>query len=155
MGGDTGKPMADSCWYLVETNTILQSNYPLIKNRYIKINTQINTPKKTKMQTSMFFMFSFMWKRCIRFNDMIIQFFVGAMCRFWGLAELPCWIRPRLRDHMGPRWPLPAEPPHTRWTPADPAVDSRHRAMPRQCQVHPVQRGSHPAEPRPYHHSLE
>ena len=23
VGGDTGKPMADSCWFLVETNTIL------------------------------------------------------------------------------------------------------------------------------------
>ena len=31
--GDMGKPMADSCWCLVETNTILKSNYPSIKNK--------------------------------------------------------------------------------------------------------------------------
>ena len=27
-----GKPMADACWCLVETNTILWSNYPSFKN---------------------------------------------------------------------------------------------------------------------------
>ena len=33
--GDIGIPMytADSCWCLAETNTILQSNYPSIKNK--------------------------------------------------------------------------------------------------------------------------
>ena len=28
---DMGKPMADACWCLVETNTILWSNYPSFK----------------------------------------------------------------------------------------------------------------------------
>ena len=30
-GGDICIPMADSCWYMAETNTKLLSNYPLIK----------------------------------------------------------------------------------------------------------------------------
>ena len=34
--GDMGKPMADSCLYLVETNTILKSNYPSIKINFKK-----------------------------------------------------------------------------------------------------------------------
>ena len=33
VGADMDKPMADSCWCLVETNAILQSNYPSIKNK--------------------------------------------------------------------------------------------------------------------------
>ena len=37
-GGDICVPMADSCWYMAETNTILQSNYPPIKNKYILKN---------------------------------------------------------------------------------------------------------------------
>ena len=35
VGGDMGKPMADSCWCLVEMNTILWSNHPSIKNTWI------------------------------------------------------------------------------------------------------------------------
>ena len=34
-GGDICVPMADSCWYMAETNMILQSNSPPIKNKYI------------------------------------------------------------------------------------------------------------------------
>ena len=34
VGGDVGEPMADSWWCLVETNAILQSNYPSIKNKF-------------------------------------------------------------------------------------------------------------------------
>ena len=36
VGGAMGKLMADSCWCLVETNAILQSNYPSIKNKQIQ-----------------------------------------------------------------------------------------------------------------------
>ena len=32
-GGDICIAMADSWWCMVETNTILQSNYPSIKNK--------------------------------------------------------------------------------------------------------------------------
>ena len=35
---EIGTPMADSCCCVAETNTILQSNYPLIKNKYILEN---------------------------------------------------------------------------------------------------------------------
>ena len=38
-GGDICVPMADSCWYMAETNMILQSNYPPIKNKYILKNS--------------------------------------------------------------------------------------------------------------------
>ena len=34
--GDVCIPMADSCCYMAETNTVLQSNYPLIKNNFLK-----------------------------------------------------------------------------------------------------------------------
>ena len=33
VGGNMGEPMTDSCWCLVETNTILYNNYPSIKNK--------------------------------------------------------------------------------------------------------------------------
>ena len=36
-GGDRGIPMADSCWRMAETNTTLQSNYPPIRNKQIKL----------------------------------------------------------------------------------------------------------------------
>ena len=36
VGGDMGKPMTESCWCLVETNRILYSNYPSIKNNFFK-----------------------------------------------------------------------------------------------------------------------
>ena len=32
-GGDICIPMGDSCWCMAETNTILQSNYPLIEKK--------------------------------------------------------------------------------------------------------------------------
>ena len=32
-GGDTCVPMADSCWCMAKAITILQSKYPLIKNK--------------------------------------------------------------------------------------------------------------------------
>ena len=35
VGGDLGKPMADSRWCMAETNTILWSNYPSIKKKSI------------------------------------------------------------------------------------------------------------------------
>ena len=35
VGGDMGTPMADACWCLVDTNTVLWSNYPSIKNKEI------------------------------------------------------------------------------------------------------------------------
>ena len=34
--GEMCIPLADSCWYMVETNTVLQSNYPPIKNNKLK-----------------------------------------------------------------------------------------------------------------------
>ena len=39
-GGDMCVPVADSCSRMAETNTVLQSNYPPIKNKLIK-KTQI------------------------------------------------------------------------------------------------------------------
>ena len=36
-GGDMGMPMADSCWCLAETNPILWSNYPSVKNKFLKM----------------------------------------------------------------------------------------------------------------------
>ena len=36
VGGDMCIPMADSCWCLIETNAILLSNYPSIKNKFKK-----------------------------------------------------------------------------------------------------------------------
>ena len=38
--GDICIPMADSCWCMAETNTILQRNYPLIKT--LKHGKKIN-----------------------------------------------------------------------------------------------------------------
>ena len=43
-GGHTCIPMADSCWCMAETNTILKSNYPPIKNKYLWKN--VNVKKK-------------------------------------------------------------------------------------------------------------
>ena len=36
-GGNIGIPAADSCWWMAETNTTLQSNYPSIRNKQIKL----------------------------------------------------------------------------------------------------------------------
>ena len=33
-GGDICIPMADSCWYMAEANTILKSNYPPVKKNH-------------------------------------------------------------------------------------------------------------------------
>ena len=40
-GGDIHIPMADSCWWMAETNTILQSNYPTIKNTIYFLKREI------------------------------------------------------------------------------------------------------------------
>ena len=40
-GGNMCMPMADSCWYLAENNKILYSNYPSIKNKWIKFKNFI------------------------------------------------------------------------------------------------------------------
>ena len=47
VGGDTGKPMSDSHWCLVETNTILERNCPSAKK---KLNFLKNLKKEKKMQ---------------------------------------------------------------------------------------------------------
>ena len=44
--GDIHIPMADSCWYMIETNTILQSNYLSIKSNFFKINIYLGLPTK-------------------------------------------------------------------------------------------------------------
>ena len=39
-GGDMCVPMADSCWCVAETNTILRSNHPPVKNKFINANVK-------------------------------------------------------------------------------------------------------------------
>ena len=35
-GGDVHIPMSDSCWYMAETNAVLESNYAPMKNKFKK-----------------------------------------------------------------------------------------------------------------------
>ena len=45
-GRDLRIPMAYSCWCFGETNTILESNYPLIKNKFRKEKAKKKKKKK-------------------------------------------------------------------------------------------------------------
>ena len=52
-GGDRGIPMADSCWRMAETNTTLQSNYPPIRNKQIKLRKHNGEGKEPGLSTGM------------------------------------------------------------------------------------------------------
>ena len=78
-GRDIGIPMADSCWYLEETSTIVQSNSPSIKMNKLYYKTkkktiwlwilgEINLPLKLgNWMSSYFYMqnffFAIVWKK--------------------------------------------------------------------------------------------
>ena len=47
--GNTFIPMADSCWYMAKTNTMVESNYPPIKNKLKKKKEEADSDIENKI----------------------------------------------------------------------------------------------------------